>query len=188
MSNACDRFLDDLAAVVNGDHEILSRHLDHLSECDACRDARHEAQAVASAVRAAGADFVAPADLEARVLDAIDQVQPQAATQPEIPVPQVAAPQPAPIPTARPAPTRRRWRGLIAGASLAAAAATVAIVVASGGGDSEPAGTASAAAAWTGSIAVIDRAAEGGASGVEIKPAGASAFAPANEGGDRRVA
>jgi hypothetical protein len=69
-NEACERFLDDLAAVADGDPDVLALHLDHLERCDACRDARHEATAALGAVAEAGDDFVAPADLEARVLAA----------------------------------------------------------------------------------------------------------------------
>ena len=71
-TSACERFLEDLAAVVDGDEEALARHLDHLSGCDDCRDARHEAQNAASALRAAGDDFAMPGGFEDQVLGAVD--------------------------------------------------------------------------------------------------------------------
>ena len=184
-TSACERFLDDLAAVVDGDEEILARHLDHLAGCDDCRDARYEAQSAAGALRAAGDDFAVPAGLEAEVLRALDAAAPPA----EAPAsPPVADPAPvvstvvAPPPAAAHVAAARRprlSRGLLAGGALAAAAAAVAIVIASGGDEAGPAG-ASGAAAWSGSLAAVDRAAADGASGVEIAPAAGAAFAPAS--------
>lgn len=92
-SAACTAVLDDLTAIVDGDATAVARHADHLASCDACRDARHEATMVARAVGRAGADFVVPADLEARVLAAVDAAAP-AASSPPVPVP-VPAPAPA---------------------------------------------------------------------------------------------
>lgn len=46
---------------------------DHVAECDRCRDARYDAEQHLELVAAAGADYVAPADLEARVLAALDK-------------------------------------------------------------------------------------------------------------------
>lgn len=45
---------------------------DHLSECDRCRDARHEAEQAAALISESGADYRLPADLEARMLGALD--------------------------------------------------------------------------------------------------------------------
>ncbi|MCC6668363.1 MAG: FecR domain-containing protein [Polyangiaceae bacterium] len=46
---------------------------DHVAECDRCRDARYDAEQHLELVAAAGADYVAPADLETRVLAALDK-------------------------------------------------------------------------------------------------------------------
>ncbi len=56
-NEACERFLDDLAAVVDGDPDVLALHLDHLEECDGCRDVRHEAMGVLAAIGGAGDDL-----------------------------------------------------------------------------------------------------------------------------------
>jgi ferric-dicitrate binding protein FerR (iron transport regulator) len=184
MSNtttACEEFLDDLAAVLDGDEAILARHLDHLSGCDDCRDARHEAQGAVSALRGAGADFAMPAGLEDRLLaglPAADEVAPVTRSAPDaVPI--------APAPLARPAGASRRMsipRGWLAGGALAVAATAVAIVVVSGDDGSAPADAPAAqAGAWAGSLAAIDRAADDGASGVELAAGGA--FAPAAAGG-----
>jgi hypothetical protein len=53
--------------------EALSRELEeHLADCDACRDRVHDARAAADAVAGAGAGYVAPIDLEARFLSALE--------------------------------------------------------------------------------------------------------------------
>jgi hypothetical protein len=65
--------LDDLAALVADDSEVLERHADHLASCDSCRDALHEAREAAARVPEAGADFAVPEDLEARVAGALDR-------------------------------------------------------------------------------------------------------------------
>jgi Vault protein inter-alpha-trypsin domain/FecR protein/von Willebrand factor type A domain len=46
---------------------------EHVAECDRCRDARYEAEKCRDAVIAAGADYVPPEDLEARLLGALDK-------------------------------------------------------------------------------------------------------------------
>ena len=43
MKEACQKVQDELAALVDGDREVVLRHADHLAECDECRDLRHEA-------------------------------------------------------------------------------------------------------------------------------------------------
>ncbi len=69
-----ETFKDELAAVVDGDAAALERFADLLADSDEARDLRHEASRAAEKVREAGADFEMPADLEARVLAAIDAV------------------------------------------------------------------------------------------------------------------
>src|SRR5262245_37266025 len=119
---ACNHVADDLAALVDGDDAVLSRHADHLASCDDCRDARHEATRLARLVAHAGDDHAAPGDLEARVLAAIDAqtVKP--------------APAPAPAPVAKtdlpPTPMRGRRKSIYiaAVASTALAAGVVGFV------------------------------------------------------------
>ncbi|MBI5514707.1 MAG: FecR domain-containing protein [Deltaproteobacteria bacterium] len=67
---ACARFLDELAASLEG--ELSPAAVDHLASCDACRDLRHEARTVARAVGLGGRDYQHPADFEARLLAALD--------------------------------------------------------------------------------------------------------------------
>jgi tetratricopeptide (TPR) repeat protein len=68
----CSELIDDLAAIIGRDEQALARHGEHLAACDACRDVHHQAVEAAARVAEAGADFVVPAELEARVLAALD--------------------------------------------------------------------------------------------------------------------
>lgn len=159
MTNPCERFAEDLAAVVDGDAAALEAHVDHLSECDACRDARHEAAALAAELEAAGADYRAPAELENRVLAAID-AEPR-------------EPHPVPVSSPRTPPTvqpvRREQRGRwpwYAGAAALAAAAIAALVMRGGEG-------AGPVAATHGLTATVERTARAGdgAGGVTVETA-----------------
>ena len=47
---ASENFLDDLAALVDGEEHALNRHEDELGEIDSARDLLHEAQRAADAV------------------------------------------------------------------------------------------------------------------------------------------
>lgn len=67
-----EQFLDDLALIVDGDHDAIAKHADFLADDDEARDLRHEASGVVAKIATAGADYVSPADLEARVLAALD--------------------------------------------------------------------------------------------------------------------
>jgi len=180
-TTACEEFLDDLAAVLDGDEAILARHVDHLSGCDDCRDARHEAQRSVAAVRGAGDDFGMPLGFEEKVMQALPAADPAAEAPP---VAQPAPTSSSPAPAARPLRSARRFsipRGWLAGGALAAAATAVAVVVVSGDDGRSPA-TVQPVAAWSGTMAAIDRAAADGASGVELAPAGGG-FAPLGAGG-----
>ncbi|MEI8256043.1 MAG: VIT domain-containing protein [Deltaproteobacteria bacterium] len=70
MTTACDLVREHLDSLLDGDLEPALR--DHVADCDVCRDLRHDARRAADAVRDAGADYVHPADFEARLLAAID--------------------------------------------------------------------------------------------------------------------
>jgi hypothetical protein len=97
MSNTlCTEVIDNMADVLDGSAD--QRLLDHIADCDTCRDARHDAERARLLVEKAGADFVAPADLEARLAAALEKRKPAAAP--------TAAPTAAP-----PAPARRPPRG-----------------------------------------------------------------------------
>ena len=83
MQERCNQLLEDLAAIVDGDEQLLEKHLDHLSECDSCRDARHEAVQAAAAIADAGADYQHPADFGERVTSAVDEQTQEKADSPE---------------------------------------------------------------------------------------------------------
>ncbi len=75
MSNTADRmdkFLDELGPIVDGDRAAIARHADFMADDDRARDLRHDAEEAADALAHGGDDWVMPADLEARVLGAID--------------------------------------------------------------------------------------------------------------------
>lgn len=67
-----EAFADELGPIVEGDRDAIARHAAFLAEDDEARDLRHEASLVAEAAERAGQDYVAPLDLDARVLAAID--------------------------------------------------------------------------------------------------------------------
>lgn len=66
----CDLIRDDLAALYDGDLDPTLA--EHLSECDACRDLRHDIRRAVEEVAASGDDYVHPAGLDQRLLAAID--------------------------------------------------------------------------------------------------------------------
>ncbi len=205
----CEAVRDDLAALVDGDADALRRHAEHLADCDACRDARHEARRLAEHVADAGHDYAPPADLEARVLTALAARGPGVGA----PAPQAAfTPPPAATPATPPAtatpdatreaedgasspaktagagPTRTASRGpLVWLVGLAAAAALVLAVVArrdvprppSAGGS---AGGTGVAATGGGRLARIARAASDRATGVSLRAPGATGFVEVGPG------
>jgi tetratricopeptide (TPR) repeat protein len=67
-----EQYLDELALVVDGDRDAIARHADFLADDDEARDLRHEASAVVTKIASAGADYVPPADLESRLLVALE--------------------------------------------------------------------------------------------------------------------
>src|SRR5689334_9689852 len=69
-SELCGEVTEHLAEILDG--TAPARLLDHLADCDTCRDARHEAEQARTLAASAGADHRAPADLEQRVLAALD--------------------------------------------------------------------------------------------------------------------
>src|SRR5262245_5674628 len=64
-SKDCAEVAERLAEVIDGSAE--ERLYEHIAGCDACRDARHEAERALAMVREAGSDYREPADLEARL-------------------------------------------------------------------------------------------------------------------------
>ncbi len=69
-TNLCQLVDDAIVDVLDG--TAPAALFDHIAECDACRDKKHDAQRAAELVSRAGADFRAPEDFEARLLSAID--------------------------------------------------------------------------------------------------------------------
>jgi vault protein inter-alpha-trypsin-like protein/FecR-like protein/VWA domain-containing protein len=147
----CAEVSEHLAEVLDG--TASPRLLEHLLECDTCRDVRHDAEQARQAIAAAGLDHRAPADLEARVLAALDA---QAATEsssaaaaPTLRTTEASAPAPKTprIPAASATGTARGTKPLVAvlvtGLAVAAAVAIVAW-------RKPPA--ADAAAAWSGKV------------------------------------
>jgi hypothetical protein len=67
----CAEVAAHLAEIVDG--TAPANLYDHLAECDACRDARHEAEEARALAEAAGRDHRSPRDLERRVLAALEQ-------------------------------------------------------------------------------------------------------------------
>jgi ferric-dicitrate binding protein FerR (iron transport regulator)/Mg-chelatase subunit ChlD/tetratricopeptide (TPR) repeat protein len=178
-SPECLAVREDLAAIVDGDPEAVRRHADHLASCDECRDARHAAAAAARLLGAAGADFVPPADLEARLAAALDAAP--AATEAAsstTPTPK-STPKSTPAPTPTPAP-RRVNRARAGWLVVAAAAAIMAAVLVGREGQrpqKPPVGNGT-----TGTVAQVARAATDGASGIEIRIAAGGPYAKAAAG------
>ncbi len=72
MNPKYEALTDELASLVDGDTDALQRWEETLADSDEARDLLFEAQRAAARVADAGADFEVPADLEARVLAALD--------------------------------------------------------------------------------------------------------------------
>ncbi|MCC6558518.1 MAG: FecR domain-containing protein, partial [Polyangiaceae bacterium] len=72
----CGEVEDQLSQVLDGTAAAVL--YDHIADCDACRDLRHEAAQAAEAVAGSGADFRAPADFADGLLARIDAARPSA--------------------------------------------------------------------------------------------------------------
>jgi ferric-dicitrate binding protein FerR (iron transport regulator)/Mg-chelatase subunit ChlD len=76
----CQEVEEDLAPILDGS---APAHLfDHIADCDACRDLRHEATRAAAIVSKAGADFHPAADFVDRLTARLESARPESATQP----------------------------------------------------------------------------------------------------------
>jgi len=206
-SHTCDPVRDDLAPLVDRDPESMRAHADHIASCDACRDLKYDAALAAERVADAGADFVFPIDMATRVLAAIDgaaAAQPQPAGEAPKPGPRAAEAAEEPRPShvrakaaEKPAPEKpaaekaaaagnatRRARWIWGMGALAAAAAIGGVValgsglLSSDGGIGGPVAPQPGTTAPSGQLAKVSRASTDGASGVELRAPGASAFAP----------
>ncbi len=177
----CELFHDDLTAVLDGEPGVVDRHLDHLADCDDCRDLRHEAGGYAAAVASAGADYRDPSDMLARVLGHINEQdggeqKPLQAARAQAAPATVASigQQPA---TQRHSRTRsRRWVPAAIGATALAAAATITAYVAI---DGNSAGDASSGEHLTANVSEINQS--GGDNGLTFKLANGE-FVPAASG------
>ena len=104
-SPTCDEVEEHMADVLDG--TASEELLDHIAECDRCRDARYDAEAARETAETAGADFVEPPDLEARILAAVDGAPAPERTTAPMPEPTAereAAPEPEPEPERVPPP------------------------------------------------------------------------------------
>ncbi len=186
MMSTCNEVQDELADLIAGDRDAISRHSEHLASCDACRDARHEASELAALVGHAGSDHVSPDDLVAKVLakagadigaDATvampTAVDAKPATKKAEPAAKVAPPKPADDASVTPIRKPNRvW--LAVGAAAALAAGGIGIVATRGGSETKDTGTTTTATPTTpkgsiGTLASVARASADGADGVQIK-------------------
>ena len=183
MMSTCNEVNDELAELVAGDRDAIARHAEHLATCDACRDARHEATELAALVGQAGSDHAPPKDLAAKVLAAIgdDAVKPGAAKPIAAKKPAVAAPVEKVIEAKKPAPPKKQTSSNFAPRAILWAGAAAAVIAGGVGfyklkhSDDIPvvsapnAANPGLAANEIGKITTIARAANDGASGVQIK-------------------
>jgi hypothetical protein len=183
QASPCDRFDDVLADVLDG--TAAPEIVDHLVDCDRCRDIRHEAGRGRSLVLEAGADYRPPADLVGSLFLRVDAryappptnptdvvVPPQSTTRsfhppaasvphpashppPPAPIPSVPSLQPNALPRKDRAPSPRLFYGIAA--TLGAAAVILLVVLAR-----RPPSTASEA--FQGSIGKVVQARRDGGS------------------------
>src|SRR5580692_5082050 len=140
---SCDDVMDELDGLVSGDSGAMARCGEHLAGCDACRDARHDAERVADKMRFAGADYVAPVDLMERVMAAVEGAKPATsplATTLPLPMPVTLPTKTATTTTTTKASSKRRvWVGAAVGSAIAAGVVGVVAMSTTGGGGSAPA-------------------------------------------------
>jgi hypothetical protein len=74
---SCERACEQMASVLDG--SAAPSVIEHVAGCDACRDARHDAERAAHLVAAAGADFQLPSALLDRLRGAGTRPEPAAA-------------------------------------------------------------------------------------------------------------
>jgi ferric-dicitrate binding protein FerR (iron transport regulator)/tetratricopeptide (TPR) repeat protein len=125
MSTTCEQVTDDLALLVDGDREAIQRHAEHLVSCDACRDARHDATQLVTLVATASSDFRPSADLEARLMAALDRTEKPAAAPAPVPAERAGGLNEYKASPAKPAKSRRPWLAVGAAGALAASVAGV---------------------------------------------------------------
>src|SRR5450432_1143162 len=161
MSTQCELVADDLAAIVDGDRDVIARHAEHLASCDNCRDARHEASQLAKLVAGAGADHVPTGDVVERLMTALD-----VETAPVMVPPPKRPPADKQVTSIE---SRRKHPWLALGAAAAAIAATSTVyVVTRHGTDSTTTPTATRDGS-IGKLAAVSRAAADKVDGVSVR-------------------
>lgn len=73
-SGLCLEVEESLSDILEG--TAAARLYDHIAECDACRDKRHDADLAVEAIEASGADFRAPEGFDERLLAAVIEARP----------------------------------------------------------------------------------------------------------------
>jgi Mg-chelatase subunit ChlD/tetratricopeptide (TPR) repeat protein len=177
-SKECAEVTDRLAEVIDGTAE--ERLYEHIASCDACRDARHEAERARDAAREAGADYREPNDLEARLERALEKGSAPEATAPESAQPESTRVERAATAKSKETalPSAKKLR-IAAGGLLVAAGAILAIRGMNGGGDD---GTQRSAGAWRG---VVERVVvASGGEGLKLCGASGDACRPLPNGGE----
>ncbi|HEV8549768.1 MAG TPA: FecR domain-containing protein, partial [Polyangiaceae bacterium] len=182
-SELCDETLEHLAEVLDG--SASERLRDHVTECDTCRDARHDAEEARRVAIEAGGDYRSASDLDVRVLAALDA---RAAEAPAEARATAAAPRAAPAAVTTTTQERReksqparvtpkRGPGRVAGAVVGVALAAAAVAFMASGNHPSPRADAGAGA-WTGHVErVVSARGEGrvlvcDATGAHCTPAG----------------
>jgi hypothetical protein len=178
-SERCQEVTQHLGEILDG--TASPRLLEHLAECDDCRDARHEAEAARALSQSAGLDHRAPTDLERRVLAALDDAEDEDdddRTMAATPLAKLSRP-PLPVRPAAPSSNRSWVKGGIFAAVALAATATVVLR------SSKPAGDPSLSeGSWTGKLErVVSSSGNGSASacdagGKNCRPLAAGAALP----------
>jgi len=101
---SCERISEEMASVLDG--SAPAELLEHIVGCDACRDARHDAERAELVLSEAGRDFQLPTDLARKLVASVPTplaTADAAAPRPAAPVVDAPVPTPTP-PSALPAP------------------------------------------------------------------------------------
>ena len=122
----CGRITDEMASVLDG--SAPPDLLEHVADCDTCRDARHDAERAELLMTEAGNDFQLPPGLTQRLLPTPPVTVPAPVVVPDLPSPQAAASPPTPPSPSPPAPSpsplksiAQRWAIPVLAAAAAAA-------------------------------------------------------------------
>jgi hypothetical protein len=199
----CQEVDEQMASVIAGDAD--PRLLEHIAECDRCRDARYDAQRAIDLSKAAGDDYMHPDDFDRRVLDAIDAAAPGQGAKPVVPVEnapeetkavEAAAPRneddkpgqqpsaPTPIAAGTSSGKRRHGAtigGAIAGVAALAAAAAFAIHVRK---QPNEVATSPVAEPWKGKVVAVQHAGPERLGGLQRCAADGSGCSPVGDGAE----